>query len=38
MRDKLHDAQNLPPMGNTQEETLSRLTRQLEQLNLHLMQ
>ena len=31
-------AQNLPPMGNTQEETLSRLTCQLEPLNLHLMQ
>ena len=31
-------AQNLPTMGNTQEETLSRLICQLEHLNLHLMQ
>ena len=29
---------NLPPMGNSQEETLTRLTRQLENLTLNLMQ
>ena len=29
---------NLPPMGNLQEETLTRLTRQLEHLTLNLMQ
>ena len=30
--------QNLSPMGNAQEETLTRLTHQLEHLNLYLMQ